>query len=67
MCFRNVSIANEILMTIRSNKKIKTEVSLQDPIGVDKEGNELPLTGYRLLGVCLGSFGNSLNVKLSFL
>jgi RNA polymerase sporulation-specific sigma factor len=34
-------IENEILMTIRSNKKIKTEVSLQDTIGVDKEGNEI--------------------------
>lgn len=30
-------------MTIRSNKKIKTEVSLKDPIGVDKEGNEISL------------------------
>ncbi len=36
-------IENEILMTIRSTKKIKTEVSLQDPIGVDKEGNEISL------------------------
>jgi len=36
-------IENEILMTIRSNKKIKTEVSLQEPIGVDKEGNEISL------------------------
>lgn len=38
-------------MTIRSSKKTKNEVSLQDPIGIDKEGNELPLTGYQLLGV----------------
>ncbi|HHY90951.1 MAG TPA: sigma-70 family RNA polymerase sigma factor [Clostridiales bacterium] len=30
-------------MTIRSNKKTKNEVSLQDPIGVDKEGNEITL------------------------
>ncbi len=30
-------------MTIRSNKKIKKEVSLQDPIGVDKEGNAISL------------------------
>ena len=30
-------------MTIRSCKKTKSEVSLQDPIGVDKEGNELSL------------------------
>ncbi len=36
-------IENEILMTIRSNKKIKTEVSLQEPIGIDKEGNEISL------------------------
>ncbi len=36
-------IENEILMTIRSNKKIRTEVSLQDTIGVDKEGNEISL------------------------
>jgi len=33
----------EILMQIRSNKKIQSEVSLQDPIGVDKEGNEIAL------------------------
>ena len=30
-------------MTIRSNKKTKSEVSLQDPIGIDKEGNEISL------------------------
>ena len=40
-------IDNEILMTIRSDKKSKVEVSLQEPIGIDKEGNELPLTVYR--------------------
>lgn len=33
-------IENEILMFIRNNKKNKGEVFLQDPIGVDKEGNE---------------------------
>lgn len=36
-------IENEILMVIRSAKKCKTEVFLQDPIGVDKEGNEISL------------------------
>ncbi len=30
-------------MTIRSNKKTQSEISLQDPIGVDKEGNSLTL------------------------
>lgn len=33
-------IENEILMLFRNNKKQKGEVYLQDPIGVDKEGNE---------------------------
>lgn len=36
-------IENEILMTIRADQKIKNEVSLQDPIGIDKEGNEISL------------------------
>ena len=36
-------IDNEILMTIRSNKKSKIEVSLQEPIGIVKEGNEISL------------------------
>lgn len=36
-------IENEILMQIRSSKKIQNEVSLQDPIGVDREGNEITL------------------------
>ncbi len=30
-------------MQIRSTKKIQSEVSLQDPIGVDREGNEIML------------------------
>ena len=36
-------IENEILMLFRNNKKQKSEVYLQDPIGVDKEGNEICL------------------------
>ena len=36
-------IENEILMHFRNNKKQKSETSLQDPIGVDKEGNEISL------------------------
>ena len=36
-------IENEILMHIRSTKKIQNEISLQDPIGVDREGNEITL------------------------
>lgn len=36
-------IENEILMLIRNNKKSKGEVFLHDPIGIDKEGNEISL------------------------
>ncbi|HEX3014763.1 MAG TPA: RNA polymerase sporulation sigma factor SigK [Desulfobacteria bacterium] len=36
-------IENEILMHLRSLKKSRGEVSLYDPIGVDKEGNEITL------------------------
>ena len=36
-------IENEILMLIRSNKKHKNTVSLTDPVGTDKDGNELTL------------------------
>ena len=34
-------IENEILMLLRSNKKHKNNVYLFDPVGVDKEGNEI--------------------------
>ena len=36
-------IENEILMLIRSGKKHKNVVSLSDPVGTDKDGNELTL------------------------
>ncbi len=36
-------IENEILMHFRSTRRTRTEVSLYDPIGVDKEGNEITL------------------------
>lgn len=36
-------IENEILMLLRANKKHKNDISLSDPIGVDKDGNELTL------------------------
>ena len=39
-------IENEILMHLRSTRRIRSEVSLYDPIGVDKEGNEITLTVY---------------------
>lgn len=36
-------IENEILMLIRANKKHKNNLSLSDPVGTDKDGNELTL------------------------
>lgn len=36
-------IENEVLMHLRNTKKTKQEVSIYDPIGYDKEGNEISL------------------------
>lgn len=36
-------IENEVLMYIRSNKKRRGDVSLSEPVGTDKDGNEISL------------------------
>lgn len=36
-------VANEVLMYFRSSKKINSEVSLEDPIGKDKDDNTITL------------------------
>ncbi len=36
-------IENEILMHLRKNNKIKTEISIDEPINTDSEGNDLSL------------------------
>ncbi len=36
-------IENEILMLLRANKKHRNDISLSDPVGTDKDGNELTL------------------------
>lgn len=36
-------IENEILMQLRAMKKTRDDISLQEPLGVDQEGNELSL------------------------
>lgn len=41
-------VENEVLMFIRSTKKLEHEVSLNEPVGVDREGNEL--TNLDILG-----------------
>ena len=41
--FHYVRVANEILMYYRNNKKNNKNVSINEPIGFDKEGNEISL------------------------
>ena len=41
--FFQVRVANEVLMYFRSNKKHLNNVSLNDSIGYDKDGNEINL------------------------
>lgn len=43
VCFREVSIANEILMHFRATKKLSSEVYLNEPIGKDKDDNVVTL------------------------
>lgn len=43
LCIRWERIANELLMMLRSKKKTSREVSLYEPIGTDREGNEINL------------------------
>ena len=47
------SIANEILMNIRSSKKYAGDLYLQDTIGVDGDGNEMHIED-KLADTCLG-------------
>ncbi|SCI17394.1 RNA polymerase sigma-28 factor precursor [uncultured Clostridium sp.] len=39
----NERVANEILMYLRAKKKTNKEISLYEPIGTDREGNEIKL------------------------
>ncbi len=41
--FQQVKAANEILMHLRSIKKLGAEVYLNEPIGKDKDDNEISL------------------------
>lgn len=42
-CCQQERVVNEILMYLRSSKKINAEVSLEDPIGKDKDDNTVTL------------------------
>lgn len=51
-------IENEILMYLRANKKTVSDISLQEPVGVDKEGNELSMIDL------LGADGNDISEEV---
>ncbi len=55
-------IENEILMFLRSIKKTKQDMSLQEAVGTDKEGNELTLLD--LLGTDPNLVPNEVERKL---
>lgn len=55
-------IENEILMTIRSSKKIKNEMSMNEPLGIDKEGNEINLLD--ILGTNPDEVLDEVNLKM---
>lgn len=41
--FCHIVMEHEILMQLRNQRKVRGEVSLYDPIGMDREGNEISL------------------------
>ena len=55
-------IENEILMSIRSSKKNRQEVSLSLPIGTDKDGNEISFND--ILGTDSDEIIDSINLKI---
>lgn len=51
-------IENEILMYLRSSKKTDSDLSLQEPVGTDKEGNEVSMMDL------LGSDGSDISEEV---
>ena len=58
-------IDNELLMMLRGKKKISREVSLFEPIGTDREGNEISLLDVmaRCLGLLYGLMETELTLR----
>lgn len=55
-------IENEILMVIRSTKKIKSEISINEPISMDNEGNEINLLD--ILGTDIDKILDEVHLKI---
>ena len=61
-CFRSDTIGNEILMVIRSTKNLKSEMSINEPMGRDNEGNEINLLD--ILGTDMDEVIDEVHLKL---
>ncbi|SES63726.1 RNA polymerase sporulation sigma factor SigK [Anaerobranca gottschalkii] len=55
-------IENEVLMQIRANKKSRDDMSLEEPLGIDQEGNELTLMD--ILGIEI-DFAEKINTNMN--
>lgn len=55
-------IENEILMSIRASRKITSEVSINVPIGTDKDGNEISLND--ILGTEPDAIIDDINMRI---
>lgn len=55
-------IENEILMSLRASKKNKSEISLNEPLGTDKDGNEISFND--ILGSEPDAVIDDINLKL---
>ena len=55
-------IENEILMSIRASKRVRQEISLSLPIGVDKDGNEISFND--ILGTDTDEIIDSIDLKI---
>lgn len=55
-------VENEILMFLRSSKKNKAEISLNEPLGTDKDGNEISFND--ILGTDPDAVLNDISLKI---
>ncbi len=55
-------IENEILMSIRASRKLKSEISLNQPIGMDQDGNEISFND--ILGTDDDEIIDSISLKI---
>ena len=63
ICYSSGPIGNEILMCLRTSQKRKGDVSLEEPIGTDAEGNAITLID--VLGTEAGAVHDEVERQLS--